>query len=189
MEEMSQRFLTIYRENVRRYGADELLNWLTASDFFRAPASTRFHGSYPDIITQGSGRDVYYTNSCHIPVKLVKDINSTFKHQDDLQTQFTGGTVIHCYLEGAIPGEHAKQIVKSMFETYRVPYMSLSPISRYCPEHGYIKEIVDKCPICKQRLKKYQRITGYLRCIDNFNRGKAAEFKDRVQLSESQSGC
>lgn len=137
---------------------------------------------YPEIITQGSGRDVYYTNSCHIPVKLVEDINSTFAHQDDLQSQFTGGTVIHCYLNGAIPGEHAKEIVKSMFNTYRVPYMSLSPISRYCGEHGYISEIVDKCPTCKQKLKLFQRITGYLRCISNFNRGKLAEFKDRKQL-------
>ena len=82
---------------------------------------------YPDIITQGTGKDIYYTNSCHIPVGLIEDINSTFKHQEDLQSQFTGGTVIHCYLEGAIPGEHAKQIVKSMFQTYKVPYMSLSP--------------------------------------------------------------
>lgn len=138
--------------------------------------------AYPDIITQGSGKDVYYTNSCHIPVSLVEDINSTFKHQDDLQSQFTGGTVIHCYLKGSIPGEHAKQIVKSMFETYRVPYMSLSPISRYCEEHGYIADIVDKCPTCKRKLKLFQRITGYLRCIDNFNRGKLAEFKDRRQL-------
>lgn len=137
---------------------------------------------YPDIITQGSGKDVYYTNSCHIPVSLIEDINSTFKHQDDLQSQFTGGTVIHCYLKGAIPGEHAKQIVKSMFETYRVPYMSLSPISRYCSEHGYIADIVDKCPVCKKKLKLFQRITGYLRCVDNFNRGKKAEFKDRKQL-------
>lgn len=115
-------------------------------------------------------------------LERVTDINSTFKHQDDLQSQFTGGTVIHCYLEGAIPGEHAKQIVKSMFETYRVPYMSLSPISRYCPDHGYIDATVDKCPVCKKRLKLFQRITGYLRCVDNFNRGKAAEFKDRNQL-------
>lgn len=137
---------------------------------------------HPDIITQGSGKDCYYTNSCHIPVNMVEDINSTFAHQDDLQVQFTGGTVIHCWLEGAIPGDHAKTIVKEMFSKYRVPYMSLSPISRYCDEHGYIKEHVDKCPICKKRLKKYQRITGYLRCIDNFNRGKAAEFKDRKQL-------
>lgn len=138
---------------------------------------------YPEIITQGSGKNVYYTNSCHIPVSLIEDIDSTFKHQDDLQTQFTGGTVIHCWLEGAIPGEHAKKIVKEMFSKYRVPYMSLSPISRYCDEHGYIKEHVDKCPYCKQKLKMYQRITGYLRCIDNFNPGKFAEFKDRNQIN------
>ena len=137
---------------------------------------------YPDIITQGTGKDIYYTNSCHIPVGLIEDINSTFKHQEDLQSQFTGGTVIHCYLEGAIPGEHAKQIVKSMFQTYKVPYMSLSPISRYCKNHGYIDENVDKCPVCKERLSMFQRITGYLRCVDNFNRGKRAEFKDRKQL-------
>ena len=139
--------------------------------------------TYPDIITQGEGKDCYYTNSCHIPVSPVKDINSTFAHQDDLQTQFTGGTVIHVWLEGGISGDHAKQIVKAMFENYHVPYMSLSPISRYCDEHGYVKEIVDKCPICKRKLKLYQLITVYLRCVDNFNRGKAAEFKDRVQIN------
>lgn len=141
---------------------------------------------YQDIITQGSGEDCYYTNSCHIPVKLISGIDHTFAHQDDLQTQFTGGTVIHCYLEGAIPGDHAKQIVKSMFTKYRVPYMSLSPISRYCDEHGYIQEHVDQCPYCGKHLKLFQRITGYLRCIDNFNRGKYAEFKDRVQLGDTQ---
>ncbi len=137
---------------------------------------------YPDIETQGCGKNVYYTNSCHIPVNLLKDINTTFAHQDDLQTQFTGGTVIHSWLEGAIPGEHAKQIVKAMFSKYKVPYMSLSPISRYCDEHGYIKDHVEKCPYCKRRLKMYQRITGYLRCVDNFNPGKAAEFGDRKQM-------
>lgn len=137
---------------------------------------------YPDIITQGSGKDCYYTNSCHIPVNLVKSINGTFAHQNDLQKQFTGGTVIHVWEEGAITGEQAKAIVKAMLTKYEVPYMSLSPISRYCDVHGYIIDKVDKCPICKSRLKKYQRITGYLRCVDNYNRGKVAEFKDRVQL-------
>lgn len=137
---------------------------------------------YPDIITQGEGKDVYYTNSCHIPVKLIESIDKTFAHQEDLQQQFTGGTVIHCYLEGAISGEQAKATVKSMLTNYKVPYMTLSPISRYCDTHHYIVENVDNCPICGERLKKYQRITGYQRCIDNFNRGKAAEFADRKQL-------
>lgn len=138
---------------------------------------------YPDIITQGSGNDCYYTNSCHIPVKLIEDIDTTFKHQESLQKQFTGGTVIHIFLEGAISGDNAKEIVKNTLSNYGVPYISLSPISRYCTEHGYVKEIVDKCPICKSKLKKYQRITGYLREVENFNRGKRAEFEDRKQLS------
>lgn len=137
---------------------------------------------YPDIFTQGQGEDCYYTNSCHIPVKDIKTINDTFAHQEDLQVQFTGGTVIHCYLEGAISGEQAKTIVRAMNEKYKVPYMSLSPISRYCPDHGYVTEHVDVCPKCGKTLSKYQRITGYLRCIDNFNRGKRAEFEDRKQL-------
>ena len=137
---------------------------------------------YPDIFTQGQGEDRYYTNSCHIPVKDIKTINDTFAHQENLQVQFTGGTVIHCYLEGAISGEQAKTIVRAMNEKYKVPYMSLSPISRYCPDHGYVVEHVDVCPKCGKKLSKYQRITGYLRCIDNFNRGKRAEFEDRKQL-------
>ena len=141
---------------------------------------------YEDIITQGEGKDCYYTNSCHIPVKYVTGINSTFKHQEKLQSQFTGGTVIHVYMEGAISGDSAKEIVKAMFSQYTEPYMSISPISRYCDTHGYISELVDKCPICKQKLKKYQRITGYLRCVDNFNRGKKAEFDDRAQLNSSK---
>ena len=143
---------------------------------------------YPDIISQGSGKDCYYTNSCHIPVKLLGTIDETFKHQEELQTQFSGGTVIHVWLEGAITGEQAKQIVKSVCTNYKVPYMSLSPISRYCDDHGYVKEITDKCPICGKKLKLYQRITGYLRCVDNFNRGKKAEFEDRKQLNYENIG-
>lgn len=137
---------------------------------------------YPDIFTQGSGKNCYYTNSCHIPVKEISGINTTFKQQEGLQIQFTGGTVIHCYLDGAISGEQAKKIVYELTNTYKVPYLSLSPISRYCNTHGYIKEHVDFCPICNQKLKKFQRITGYLRCIDDFNPGKQAEFEDRKQL-------
>jgi len=138
--------------------------------------------THPDIITQGSGKDCYYTNSCHIPVKDIQGIDSTFRHQETLQSQFTGGTVIHLMMEGAISGDQAKDIIRSAFENYTIPYVSISPISRFCPEHGYVYDHVDKCPICKEKLKKYQRITGYLRCIDNFNRGKKAEFHDRKQM-------
>ncbi len=39
-------FLKIYEETIKRPGADKLLAWLNGSDFFTAPSSTRFHGSY-----------------------------------------------------------------------------------------------------------------------------------------------
>lgn len=138
--------------------------------------------TYPDIITRGTSKAPYYTNSCHIPVSKIKGIKETFDHQEDLQILFTGGTVIHIFCNGAISGETAKSIINTVCTEYKVPYVSISPLNRYCPEHGYIADKVDKCPICGAKLKMYQRITGYLRAIDNYNDGKAAEFYDRVQL-------
>ena len=138
---------------------------------------------YPDIITRGTAKAPYYTNSCHIPVNKIKSIKDTFDHQEDLQILFTGGTVIHIFTSGAISGETAKSIINTVCHEYKVPYVSISPLNRYCPEHRYIADKVDKCPICNANLKMYQRITGYLRCVDNYNDGKKAEFYDRKQLS------
>lgn len=138
--------------------------------------------TYPDIITRGTIKAPYYTNSCHIPVNRIKGIKETFDHQEDLQVLFTGGTVIHLFCDGAISGDTAKDIINTVCHEYKVPYVSISPLNRYCPEHGYIADKVDKCPVCGTPLKLYQKITGYLRCIDNYNDGKKAEFYDRVQL-------
>ena len=41
-----EKFLNIFNSNIKREGADKLLEFLESSDFFVAPASTRFHGSY-----------------------------------------------------------------------------------------------------------------------------------------------
>jgi ribonucleoside-triphosphate reductase len=138
--------------------------------------------TFPDIITRGTKKAPYYTNSCHIPVNKIKSINDTFKHQEDLQIMFTGGTVIHIFCNGAISGETAKEIVRTVCTEYKVQYISISPLNRYCPEHRYIADKVDVCPICKAKLKMYQRITGYLRCVDDYNDGKTAEFHERKQL-------
>jgi ribonucleoside-triphosphate reductase len=67
---------------------------------------------FDDIITRGTEDAPYYTNSCHIPVSKVKNLKQIFDHQNDLQTLFTGGTVIHLYMNAAITGEQAKEIMK-----------------------------------------------------------------------------
>lgn len=138
---------------------------------------------YPDIITQGSGDRVYYTNSCHIPVKEVESISALLDHQDSLQTKMTGGTVVHLYLAHGISGEQAKSIVRHTCENYSLPYLSLSPVICYCPDCGIIDEPVDKCPHCGGVTKYMQRITGYIRDVDNYNPGKLQEFNDRNQLT------
>jgi ribonucleoside-triphosphate reductase len=137
---------------------------------------------FDDIITRGTEDAPYYTNSCHIPVNKVEGLKQLFDHQNDLQILFTGGTVVHIFMGAAITKEQAKHIVKVICETYQVPYISISPLNRYCPEHGYIAEAVDKCPICESELEMYQRITGYLRKVKFFNAGKKAEFYERKQL-------
>lgn len=138
---------------------------------------------FEDIIVRGGREYPYYTNSCHMPPSEVKNLKQLFDHQDKLQVLFTGGTVVHIYCDGAISGEKAKHIVKTVCSKYRTPYVSISPLNRYCEEHGYVKEKVEECPICGKKLDLYQRITGYLRKVEFFNDGKKSEFKDRNQLS------
>lgn len=138
---------------------------------------------FEDIIVRGVREYPYYTNSCHMPPNEVKNLKQLFDHQEKLQVLFTGGTVVHIYCDGAISGEKAKHIVKTVCKKYRTPYVSISPLNRYCEEHGYVKERVEECPICGKKLDLYQRITGYLRKVEFFNDGKKSEFKDRNQLS------
>lgn len=137
---------------------------------------------FPEIKVKGTAETPYYTNSCHIPVSEVESIKQVFDHQNDLQIMFTGGTVIHVFLGSPISGQQAKHIIKTVCEKYKVPYVSLSPVNYYCPDHGHIDMSVEQCPICGKKVEKYQRITGYLRNVAHFNEGKLAEFKERHQL-------
>lgn len=124
----------------------------------------------------------YYTNSCHVPVSQVENIDQLYKHQHKLQALHTGGTVIHNYLETSIDGDKAKEIVKYVSENYEAPYTSLSPVYSTCENHGFLGGYYDECPHCGTKTESYQRITGYIRPISQFNEGKSEEFYDRNQI-------
>jgi len=137
---------------------------------------------YPDIIIKGTKKSPYYTNSCHMPVDKVEGIKQLFDHQDDLQVKFTGGTVVHIFFGSSISAAKAKHIIRTVCETYRVPYISCSPLTCYCPNCGYLEITATICPICGSEVDQYQRITGYTRNLKYFNDGKAQEQKERNQL-------
>ena len=136
---------------------------------------------YPEIITANAESGVpYYTNSSHLPVGYTEDIFSALDIQDNLQTLYTSGTVFHAFLGEKLPTwQSAAKLVRTIAENYKLPYFTLSPTYSVCKNHGYIKGEEYTCPECGEKAEVYSRITGYYRPVQNFNDGKAQEFKDR----------
>ncbi len=139
---------------------------------------------YPEIITAGE-KEPYYTNSTQLPVNYTNDLFEALKLQDEIQTKFTGGTVLHGFVGEKIPnGEIVKKLVKKVFENFKLPYFTLTPTFSICPHHGYIVGEHFTCPKCtiEQPCEVYSRIVGYLRPIRQWNKGKQEEFKDRKEF-------
>ncbi len=136
---------------------------------------------FPDIITASADDSApYYTNSSHLPVGYTDDIFSALDVQDRLQTLYTSGTVFHAFLGEKMPDwKSAMRLVRTIAENYELPYYTLSPTYSVCSDHGYIAGEVYKCPHCGKPTEVYSRITGYYRPIQNWNVGKAEEFKER----------
>jgi ribonucleoside-triphosphate reductase len=104
-------------------------------------------------------------------------------HQDELQTKFTGGTVVHLFLgERVQDPDVVKGLVKKIAQNYHLPYFSLTPTFSVCPDHGYLSGEHALCPQCDKTTEIYSRIVGYLRPIQQWNDGKQAEFKLRKTL-------
>ena len=135
---------------------------------------------YPDIITANENGTPYYTNSSHLPVGYTEDIFSALDVQDELQTLYTSGTVFHAFLGEKLPDwKAAASLVRKIAENYRLPYYTLSPTYSVCKNHGYLAGEQPVCPFCGEKAEVYSRITGYYRPVQNWNDGKAQEFKDR----------
>lgn len=108
---------------------------------------------YPDIIQAGYPEAPYYTNSSQLPVDFSSDPFAVLDLQDELQKKYTGGTVLHLYMsERLSTPEAAKQLVKKVFENYRLPYISITPVFSICPKHGYIPGEHAFCPKCDKEI-------------------------------------
>lgn len=131
---------------------------------------------FPSIITANKEHPIY-TNSTQIPVEYTDDIFEVVKKQDELQSLYTGGTVLHLYLGERIDDkENAKALIRKIFTTSKMPYISLTPTFSICPEHGYLKGEQFTCPYCSKETEVWSRIVGYLRPIQNYNDSKKEEY-------------
>ncbi len=143
---------------------------------------------YPDIITASDGDTPYYTNSSHLPVGYTEDVFEALDVQDELQTLYTSGTVFHTFLGEKLPDWKASAaLVRKIAENYKLPYYTVSPTYSVCADHGYVAGEHFVCPICGKSAEVYSRITGYYRPVQNWNDGKAQEYRQRKEYNVSSS--
>ena len=140
---------------------------------------------YPEISCANDadfdkGASPYYTNSSQLPVNYTDDLFETLRLQDDLQTKYTGGTVLHIFLGEQVSDQEAiKSMIRKIAANYKLPYFTLTPTFSICPSHGYLDGEQYNCSICNQETEVYSRVVGYLRPVKQWNGGKLAEYGNR----------
>ena len=108
---------------------------------------------FPTILQAGQGENIYYTNSSQIPVDFTQDPFEALLMQDELQCKYTGGTVLHLYMNERISSSEAcKNFVKTVLTKFRLPYITVTPVFSVCPVHGYLNGEHEYCPKCDEKI-------------------------------------
>ncbi|HBO76822.1 MAG TPA: ribonucleoside triphosphate reductase, partial [Cupriavidus sp.] len=113
---------------------------------------------WPDILQAGSADQPYYTNSSQLPVGFTDDPFEALARQEALQSKYTGGTVLHLYMgERLSSGEACKRMVRRALESFRLPYITITPTFSVCPKHGYLAGEHRFCPKCDEDILARKR--------------------------------
>lgn len=186
MDYLRERLVTFQEETGNNYNLEATPAEGTSYRLARIDRRT-----YPDIITanstgtqQDSGYAPFYTNSTQLPVNHTDDIFEYLDLQDGLQTKYTGGTVVHIFA-GERVEDHVtvRNLVRAICENYRLPYFTFTPTFSVCPEHAYIAGEESSCSRCGRVTEVYSRVSGYLRPVAQWNKGKVAEFGQRKEFT------
>ena len=117
---------------------------------------------FADIIQAGSGENIYYTNSSQIPVDFTEDPFEALLLQDKLQCQYTGGTVLHLYMNEKLSSiEACRNFVKKVITNFKLPYITVTPVFSVCPKHGYLNGEHEFCPKCDEEILETLNINNY----------------------------
>jgi len=143
-----------------------------------------------DNLFRKNGAPPYYTNSTQIPVDYTEDLFEALDLQDSLQAKYTGGTSLHFYVgERISDAESVKRLIRKICQNYALPFFTFSPTYSICPQCGYLPKEVHTCPKCGETCEVYSRIVGYLRPIDQWNKGKRAEYSARKTFALCPKDC
>ena len=153
---------------------------------------------YSGILQAGSDAGPYYTNSSQLPVGYTEDPFEALSRQDILQTKYTGGTVLHLYMNERLSSAAAcRELVRRSLSRHRLPYITVTPTFSICPQHGYLSGEHAFCPKCdavgvddegaekaRQPCEVWTRVMGYHRPVSAYNPGKKSEHEERAHFRE-----
>ncbi len=157
---------------------------------------------YPDIFQAGSETASYYTNSSQLPVGFTDDPFEALARQDVLQMKYTGGTVLHLYMNERLSSADAcRELVRRSLSRHRLPYVTVTPTFSICPHHGYLAGEQQFCPNCddearaegrydeagRQACEIWTRVMGYHRPVSAYNPGKKSEHEERTHFVEDRA--
>lgn len=152
---------------------------------------------YPGILQAGTETNPYYTNSSQVPVGYTDDPFEAQEMQEELQTKYTGGTVLHLYMNERISSATAcKELVRRSLTAFRTPYITITPTFSICPVHGYLAGEHLTCDKCAElhpeaepvECEVWTRVMGYFRPVRSFNIGKKGEYMERQMFTEAAAG-
>ncbi len=154
MDHMREKLMTYQTETGHLYNLEATPGEGTTYRFAKADKKR-----YADIVVanekayQEKNAAPYYTNSTQLPVNFSDDIFEALDLQDDLQTRYTGGTVLHGFVGERLPSAKAtRDLVKKIAENYRLPYYTITPTFSICPIHGYLAGEHQFCPRCDEEI-------------------------------------
>ena len=151
---------------------------------------------FPDILQAGNEEQPYYTNSSQLPVGFTDDPFEAVERQTELQSKYTGGTVLHLYMRERVTTPAAcKELVRRTLTNSRLPYITITPTFSICSFHGYLEGEHHTCPLCAlefpdqepRACEVWTRVMGYHRPVASFNIGKKGEHAERVHFTEESS--
>lgn len=188
-EELTCRVLDFIRERILQY-QDETGHMYNLEATPAEGTTYRFakedRKRYPGILQAGTDLAPYYTNSSQLPVGFTDDAFEALQRQERLQCKYTGGTVLHLYMNERISSvESCKKLVRRALERFRLPYITVTPTFSICSNHGYISGETEYCPKCADPCEVWTRVMGYHRPVASFNRGKQSEHYERTHFVET----
>ena len=143
---------------------------------------------FSNILQAGTDKNPYYTNSSQLPVSHTQDAFQALEEQADLQSMYTGGTVLHLYMNEKISsGAVCATLVKRALTNFHLPYITITPTFSICPNHGYLTGEHFVCETCGEACEVWTRVMGYFRPVQSFNIGKKGEYAERTCFTEKES--